>query len=256
MSEPGGDHRHVETEYAVVEVHELFKVLKGRTVLDRVNLVVGCGEVAVVQGANGAGKTTLVRVLATVITPDKGSASVNGYDVRKHPRQVRRSVGVAFVNDRSLYWRLDASSNLRVFGRLMGLSKSEINHRANILIERLHLGPVSRQRVGTMSTGQRQRVMLARALLAYPSVLLLDEPLRGLDELGTQCVLDLVAERASAGCAVLITAPVTTDLIPIADRFYNMDAGSVAPSPLPLTRRPGSVVPGPVVTIPSLARTE
>jgi ABC-type multidrug transport system ATPase subunit len=257
MSEHGGEQRDVETGFPGIEARELIKRLKGRMVLDRLNLVVAKGEVAVVEGANGAGKTTLIRVLSTVITPDKGSVSVNGYDVRKQPRQVRQSVGVAFVNDRSLYWRLDAPSNLRVFGRLMGLSKEEIERSSNILVERLHLGPISRQRVATMSTGQRQRVMLARAFLANPSVLLLDEPLRGLDEPGTRCVLDLVAERASAGSTVLITAPVTTDLSPVADRLYTMDAGSIAPSSRLPDRRPGSVVAGPMVTLPStMARTE
>jgi len=189
--------------------------------------VVERGSIGIVQGANASGKTTLLRILSTVVSPDGGEARVNGFDVLRDGAQVRRSIGVLFVNDRSLYWRIDAHDNLSLFGRLAGLSTAEIEERVPSLIDELHLGPIVRERVGRLSTGQRQRLMLARALLSEPSVVLLDEPMRGLDDEGTHVVLDLLARRARAGCTILAVAPLVAELLTIANGTYVLEAGLV-----------------------------
>ena len=212
---------------AGIEIRALSKALRGKPILADADLVVPKGTVALVEGENGAGKTTLVRVLATVVTPDCGSAEVNGYDVVSQALMVRRSVGVSFANERSLYWRINAFQNLELFGKIAGLSKATISKRSSGLLEELHLLGVAAGQVAHMSTGQRQRLMVARALLTEPAVLLLDEPFRGLDEQGVNILIDLVRKRALAGTTVLIVAPLVEAVLSIADAAYRIDGGRI-----------------------------
>ena len=210
-----------------IEVRGISKTLRGRCILDNVDLVVPKGTVAVIQGDNGAGKTTLVRILATVVLPDSGTANVNGYDVVKQSLGVRRSIGVSFANERSLYWRITGFQNLELFGRISGLSKRVIARRADEICDALSIGEVALGRVSRMSTGQRQRLMVARALLSWPPVLILDEPFRGLDDEGLQALIDIVKKRAAAGMTVVITAPIIEAVLPLADRSYHIEGGQL-----------------------------
>ena len=188
------------------------------------------GTVAVIEGDNGAGKTTLVRILATVVSPDPGAPCQRLRRGQPKGLQVRRSIGVSFANERSLYWRINAYQNLELFGKIAGLSKKVIDARSASLLEELHL---ARGRwTGTrMSTGQRQRLMVARALLTDPSVVLLDEPFRGLDEEGVQTLINLVTKRKQAGTTILIVAPLIAAVLPVADATYRIDAGTVRAIP-------------------------
>jgi len=219
-----------------IEVRGLSKALRGRSILTNVDLIVPRGTVAVVEGSNGAGKTTLVRMLATVVSPDSGQAFVNGYDVCAQSLGVRQSIGVSFANERSLYWRITGFENLELFGRIAGLSKRTIADRSVSLLEELKLVEAARGQVARMSTGQRQRLMVARALLADPAVLLLDEPFRGLDEEGLCALTGLVSRLASDGLTALIVAPLIESVLPIADATYRIDAGVVRTARSP--RRP------------------
>jgi ABC-type multidrug transport system ATPase subunit len=207
------------------------KALRGRTILSDVDLTVPRGTIAVVEGDNGAGKTTLVRVLATVVSPDAGSVRVNGFDVTRQSIDVRRSIGVSFANERSLYWRISGLDNLELFGTIAGLSKSVIRKQSAHLIDALDLGEVVPVRVSQMSTGQRQRLMVARALVTQPEVLLLDEPFRGLDEAGLQALCHLVAEQVKGGLTALIVAPLIQAVLPMADATYRIADGSLHPTP-------------------------
>jgi ABC-2 type transport system ATP-binding protein len=190
-------------------------------------LVVPRGTISVIEGDNGAGKTTLVRILATVVSPDSGTATVNGYDVVKDSLSVRRSIGVSFANERSLYWRITGFQNLQLFGRIAGLSHRIIARRSARICESLGIGTVALDRVSRMSTGQRQRLMVARALLTNPSVLILDEPFRGLDEEGLKALLSLVKDRAEMGTTVLIVAPLIEPVLPLATSSYRIVDGSL-----------------------------
>jgi ABC-2 type transport system ATP-binding protein len=210
-----------------LEVNGISKSLRGRPILDGVDLVVPQGSVAVIQGDNGAGKTTLVRILATVVSPDRGTALVDGYDVVTQANAVRQSIGVSFANERSLYWRITGLQNLELFGRIGGLSKRVVAKRSLALCDALQIGEAARGWVARMSTGQRQRLMVARALLNEPAVLLLDEPFRGLDEEGLHALLTLVRQRAQRGMTALIVAPLIEAVLPIADTSYRMENGAL-----------------------------
>ena len=212
-----------------IEVVSVGKSLKGRSILSDVNLLVPRGSVAVVEGGNGAGKTTLVRMLATAVRPDTGTARVNGYDILTESHNVRRSIGVSFANERSLYWRVTGYQNLELFGQMAGLPKKQVISRSAAICDELRIGEVATGRVARMSTGQRQRLMVARALLADPPVLLLDEPFRGLDEEGLNALLAIVRDRARKGMTVLIVAPLVEAVIPLANSTYRISDRTLHP---------------------------
>jgi ABC-type multidrug transport system ATPase subunit len=208
-----------------IEVKGMSKALRGRPILEKIDLIVPRGSIAVIQGGNGAGKTTLVRILATVLSPDSGTVLVNGYNVGKQSLAVRRSIGVSFANERSLYWRITGFQNLELFGRIAGLSKRAIAKRSERICSALRIADVALGRVARMSTGQRQRLMVARALLTDPAVLILDEPFRGLDDDGLQALISLVSEHAARGMTVLIVAPVIAPVLALADASYRIEEG-------------------------------
>jgi ABC-2 type transport system ATP-binding protein len=213
------------TQPNCIEVRGMSKTLRGRRILDNVDLVVPTGTVAVIEGNNGAGKTTLVRILTTVVSPDSGTALVNGFDVVTEAHAVRRSIGVSFANERSLYWRITGYQNLELFGRIAGLSKRVIARRSAWICDALRIKEAAYGRVARMSTGQRQRLMVARALLTNPAVLFLDEPFRGLDEEGLLALISIVVGRAARGMTVLIVAPMIEPVLEIADAKYRIEAG-------------------------------
>lgn len=165
--------------------------------LQCVTLDVDPGEVFGVVGPNGAGKTTLLKLLSTLILPSSGSARVNGLDLVRGAEAVRRSVGIATGEERGFYWRLTGMENLEFFGGLRGFGPREARQRASEALEMVDLLPKARDPVNRYTTGMRQRLSLARALLARPRVLLLDEPTRSLDPMAAQAVQALVRRLAA-----------------------------------------------------------
>ena len=148
--------------------------------LHAVDFSVHAGEMAVVLGPNGAGKTTLFKILATLLRPDAGEAWVAGLPLGR-AREVRAQIGVITDPDRSFFWRLDGRENLRFFAAAYELRGPAFDRRLDELISALDMGEFITRRVGSLSSGQRGRLALARALFHRPTVLLLDEPTRSLD---------------------------------------------------------------------------
>jgi ABC-2 type transport system ATP-binding protein len=212
-----------------VEVLAVSKALGGQAILDEVDLLVPSGNVGIIEGGNGSGKTTLIRILSTVISPDRGEARINGYRVTKDALKVRQSLGVSFASDRSLYWRVSGFQNLELFGRLRGMNNEAIRERSLALCRRLGLVDVCKEPVLKMSTGQRQRLMIARAMLADPPVVLLDEPFRGLDGEGVESVLRLISEISEAGNTALVVAPVIEPALEIANLVFRIENRKICP---------------------------
>jgi ABC-2 type transport system ATP-binding protein len=183
------------------------KAFKGRPVLRDIDLAVPPGRIAVIKGPNGVGKTTLLRIFATVVRPDTGDAWVDGASVCKQAGRVRERIGVAFVNERSLFWRLSGRENLRLFARTRGVGRAAADAQIDTLLDEFDMREVAPRRVADVSAGQRQRLILMRAALGDPSVYLLDEPLRGLDEPGVATILEFIRARAEEGRTVLVVAP-------------------------------------------------
>jgi ABC-2 type transport system ATP-binding protein len=151
------------------------------TALDGLDLEVGRGRVFCLLGPNGAGKTTLVKVLATLVLPDGGRAMVEGHDVAYEPGPAKRAVGYAVSDERSFYWRLTGRQNLEFFGALYGLRGRARERRIDELLRIVGLDEAADLRFNGYSTGMRQMLGFARALLADAAILLVDEPTRSLD---------------------------------------------------------------------------
>jgi ABC-type multidrug transport system ATPase subunit len=187
---------------AAVEVHGLVKRFGRLRALDGLDLRVEEGKIVGLLGENGAGKTTAIGCLLGLLRPDKGWASVLGEDSSRFPRVARR-VGVSFENP-SLHPSLTGRGNLEVAWRLAGRPAGRSPADVEAL---LGLGPHARRRAGRYSRGLQQRLSLARALLGRPLLLVLDEPLNGLDPLGVEAVLDLLAQlQREEGITILVSS--------------------------------------------------
>lgn len=169
-----------------------------------VSLEVCSGEIFGLIGRNGAGKTTLTKIVATLVQPTTGRVSVKGHDSVRDDEQVRRQIGLATAEERSFYWRLTSEQNLLFFARLHGLPDRVARHRIKELFAKLELDELARRRFGELSTGNKQRLAVARALVSNPPVLLLDEPTRSLDPLAATRMRDLIRSLAQQDPPVTI----------------------------------------------------
>ena len=173
--------------------------------LDDVSLQVDPGSIHALLGPNGAGKTTLLRILCGLTDPTAGTVRVGGLDPARDRRRLTRVVGFVPSGDRSLYLRISGFENLLFFARLYDLPRRVAALRAGELLELVGLGGDAHRRVAAYSHGMRRRLAVARALIAEPRVLLVDEATHDLDPSGARAVRDLVAASAAAGAAVLWT---------------------------------------------------
>jgi ABC-2 type transport system ATP-binding protein len=186
------------------------KKLLGRTIkppvhaLTEVSFNVHAGEIFGLIGRNGAGKTTLTKVIATLIQPTAGSATVNSFDSVEDDEKVRAQVGLATAEERSFYWRLTVEQNLMFFARLYGLNDTRARRRIIELVEQFELKEIVSRRFGELSTGNKQRMAFARAMLSSPPVLLLDEPTRSLDPLAAARMRALIHSLAGGDPPVTI----------------------------------------------------
>jgi ABC-2 type transport system ATP-binding protein len=184
-----------------ISLRGLTRSFDGRPVLRGVTLDIGPGEVFTLTGANGCGKTTLIEILATLLDPSGGAASVLGFDVRTDAAAVRRRIGYAPSTLESFYSRLTGAQNLRFFGALQGLTAAEQRRRAAVLLEQFGLLDAASVRVERYSDGMRARLTLARALLVDPPVLLVDEPTRSIDASSRRPIRDLLLSPTRSGGA-------------------------------------------------------
>lgn len=201
-------------------------------VLRGVSLTVRRGEFFGLLGPNGAGKTTLFKILSTVILPDGGIAEVDGANVVTHPGAVRQTLTPVVADERSLYWRLSGLDNLRLFAALYGLPRDEAIDRTQRLIARVGLSHAADRMVATYSSGMKQRLLIARALLARPAVLLLDEPTRSLDPVTARdfrrFLRTEIVERQ--GCTVLLATHDADEAFELCDQLAVLDRGRIVAS--------------------------
>jgi len=188
----------------MIEVDGLTKRFGKFTAVDQVSFQVRKGEIFGFLGPNGAGKTTTIRMLCTLLRPTEGSARVAGFDIIKEPGKVREHIGLV-AEKLILYDQLTAAENLALFGRLNNLPEREIKQGIDKWLDRLHMEPWRDHQVGTFSTGMKQRINIARALLHHPDVLILDEPTLGLDPQTTRAIHEFILELGREGITTVLT---------------------------------------------------
>ncbi len=210
----------------IIVVDDVHKRFGETRALDGVSLSVDQGTVLGLLGPNGAGKTTTVRVLATLLRPDSGSAAVAGFDVRRQADEVRSVIGLtgqyAAVDE-----KLTGHENLWMVGRLLGMSRADAHQRAEELLERFSLSDAGDRQVRTYSGGMRRRVDLAVSLVGRPRVLFLDEPTTGLDPASRLELWDIARELVADGTTVLLTTQYLEEADELADRIVVIDRGKV-----------------------------
>lgn len=194
--------------------------------LGGVDLRISRGEVVGLVGPNGAGKSTLFRIVATLLEPTAGRVRVDGHDAITDPMEVRHRIGLLLEGDRGFYQRLTGRQNLEFFGVMQGLSPTQAHGRAEELMARFDLAHRDK-RVFGYSAGMRLRLALARALLADPPLLLLDEPTRSLDPAVSEEVLDLIGDLAAGGRAVLMASHRLNEVTSACDRAVLLIDGTV-----------------------------
>jgi ABC-2 type transport system ATP-binding protein len=210
-------------EFLRVGVSEPVKALEG------VSLEIGEGEVFGLIGRNGAGKTTLAKIIATLVQPTEGSVVVRGFDSVREESRVRAQVGLASAEERSFYWRLTVEQNLVFFSRLYGLGARDGRRRMEELLELFELAPLRRRRFGELSTGNKQRMAVARAMLNSPPVLLLDEPTRSLDPLAASRMRELIGSlaRGERPVTILLTSHNLAEVEELCERVAVISRGRI-----------------------------
>ena len=211
---------------AAVRVDRLEKTLGKNKVLRGISLEANSGEIFGLLGPNGAGKTTTLRIICTLLTPDAGTVEVLGFDTRKAAEEVRRRVGVVTA-DIGVYPRLSARENIAYFAELSGVLDAEVNRRVDTVIERLDMGSFAKQRAESLSSGQKQKVAIARAIVHDPEILMFDEPTSNLDVLASRDIRDFMVEARGRGKCVIFSTHVLHDAERLCDRVTILHEGRV-----------------------------
>src|SRR5438067_2533109 len=207
--------------------------------VDGIDLRVEAGEIFGLLGPNGAGKTTTMKMLATLLIPTGGSIRVLGIDPLARPREVRARLGAMLSGERSLYWKLTARENLEYFAALYHVAPAETRPRIDRALVAVKLADRADDYVERYSTGMRQRLALARALLPDPPLVILDEPTVGLDPQAARDLRDRVRELKRQGRTVLLTTHYMEEADQLCDRIAIIDHGEIVAldSPAALKRR-------------------
>ena len=195
--------------------------------VDDVSLNISQGEIFGLLGPNGAGKTTTIKLISTLLRPTRGAITVAGVDVVARPTQALRNLGTVLSGERSVYWKLTGRENLAYFAALYGLPGPVARRRIGDLLDRFSLAKRADENVERYSTGMRQRICLAKALLAEPAVLILDEPTAGLDPQSAVNLREMIQEVRAEGRTVLLTTHYMEEADELCDRVGIIDHGRI-----------------------------
>jgi sodium transport system ATP-binding protein len=208
----------------MIKVTSLTKSYGMVSAVSDVSFEAASGKVTALLGPNGAGKSTILRILSTIITPDTGSATIEGFDVTTDTTDVRRKIGV-LPHNTGIYDRLTAVENIRYFGNLQQVKRTELNNRIDELIHLLDMNEFCNRRVSGFSQGQKMKVALARALIHDPQYILLDEPTNGLDVMATRALRKVIHDIKDAGKCILFSSHVMQEVENLCDRLVILGHG-------------------------------
>ena len=211
----------------MIEVKDLHKSFGKVEALRGVSFAAPDGQVTGLLGPNGAGKTTTLRILYTVLKPDQGTATVDGYDTLAHPIEVQRRTG-ALPDSHGLYPRLTARENIRYYGRLHGLKGPELERNMEDILSLLEMQAIADRRTEGFSNGEKLKTAIARALVHRPQNILLDEPTNGLDVMSTRNMRTFIRRLRDDGKTVLFSSHIMQEVSALCDHIIVIAKGHVA----------------------------
>jgi sodium transport system ATP-binding protein len=217
---------------AMIEVKDLHKAFGAVNAVDGVTFAARDGEITGLLGPNGAGKTTTLRMLYTLMAPDRGQVLVDGINAAVDPLSVRRRLGV-LPDARGLYKRLTARENIDYFARLQGLPEDELRTRREALIGALDMADIADRRTEGFSQGQRVKTAIARALIHDPRNVILDEPTNGLDVMATRALREFMLNLKAEGRCVLFSSHIMQEVGALCDRIVVIARGRVVADATP-----------------------
>ncbi|NII73457.1 sodium transport system ATP-binding protein [Dyella sp. SG562] len=220
----------------MIEVRDLHKAFGTVKAVDGVGFTARDGEITGLLGPNGAGKTTTLRMLYTLMKPDRGQILVDGIDAAADPLAVRRQLGV-LPDARGLYKRLSVRENIDYFARLQGLPEDELATRREALIKALEMEEIADRRTEGFSQGQRVKTAIARALIHDPRNVILDEPTNGLDVMATRALRQFMQKLKAEGRCVLFSSHIMQEVAALCDRIVVIAHGRVVADESPQALR-------------------
>ena len=220
----------------MIEVQQLHKSFGDKIAVQDVTFSARDGQITGLLGPNGAGKTTTLRMLYTLLKPDRGRITVDGVDAALQPLEVRRRLGV-LPDARGLYKRLTARENIAYFAQLHGLDAQLIRRRSDALIEALGMQDIAERRVEGFSQGERVKTAIARALVHDPRHIVLDEPSNGLDVIATRSLRDFLRQLKAQGRCVLFSTHIMQEVAALCDRIVIIAGGRVVADGTPAQLR-------------------
>ncbi len=213
-------------QYAI-ETENLTKTFRnGFTALDGVSLSIPKGHVVGYLGPNGAGKTTTIKILTTLIRPTSGTARISGIDVMTSPREALHKVG-ALIEVPGMYEYLTPREMLTYFGRVYRMDKAGLEHRIKEILELVKLSDWDDKKIGSFSTGMQRRLVIAKSILHGPEIVVLDEPVLGLDPKGIRDVRELIRQFQREGMTVFLSSHLLAEVSEVCDSVIFLDRGKV-----------------------------
>lgn len=214
----------------MLRVENLTKKFKKVTAVDNVSFEVNPGEIIGLLGENGAGKTTTLRMLATMLKPTSGNATIDGYNIIDNPNKIRERIGILFGGDVALYDRLTGRENMIYFAKLNRMSDLEANQAVNKIASELEMSDYIDRPVGKYSRGMKQKVSLARSIIHQPDVMLFDEPSTGLDVLSSKLIHDFILKCKKDNKAIVFSSHNMYETEKLCDRIIIIHKGKIVAS--------------------------
>jgi len=211
----------------MIKVTDLYKSFGKVEALRGVSFSAADGQITGLLGPNGAGKTTCLRILYTLMQPDRGEACIDGFDTNRQAQEVQKRLG-ALTDNHGLYPRLSARENIRYYGKLQGLAGPALESAIDRLVEVLDMGEIENRRTEGFSSGQRVKVAIARALVHQPANVLLDEPTNGLDVMSTRAMRTFIRQLRDDGKCVLFSSHIMQEVTALCDQIVIINHGQVA----------------------------
>lgn len=211
----------------MIEVIGISKHFKEVIAVNSISFKVDNGKVFGLLGENGAGKTTTLRILATMLKPTSGTATINGYDLINDPQEIRGEIGILFGGEAGLYDRLTARENIAYFGLLNGMDKNYIDNRIKELASILEMEEFIDRRAGKFSKGMKQKVAIARSIVHDPSIMLFDEPTSGLDVSATRIVHNFIKELKNQGKTIIFSSHSMDEVGKLCDEVGIIHKGNI-----------------------------